>query len=484
MVKIVRRGRLFRPPAKTRRSRSIYRVLLWCLVIVASFRFASATVAEERTAREPLSLEGPSWQLDQPPLDQKLLAQPKEQNAPQLLSRLGIEGGVSIGNWYDSNTILLGKGTPLPRAFKRKDDYQYGIQGDFSLSQVIPFADPERFPYLKTMTYGVGGSTSQLWHPNVSQFDRQVYAGQAFVNFETNLAPWSGRGLFVGAQYDHATTRLGRDTFVSGNKITPVLTFLLGRDDENPRWDNELDRLIVYYSYEKRGYQDDITDFRLDRDGRYQSVGTKYVFYLCKAEGLPYLKECFEEKKLNTEEQLLYYGHEWLRGHVGYEYRNEQTGGTEFDRIAHAVQWGLHVPLPCKWAFDIDGEFVWSNYASSSIFDFSGRERFDFTQHYNVGLTYTLCAKRVGWDILEAKLRAGVDLTFQNSNVSSPLAEEVFDYDRAVYGIQVELRWIRGRFKSRQEDIQELIESRGVSVNRPVNRPARPKTRVTTTLVQ
>lgn len=345
---------------------------------------------------------------------------------PGPIGPLEFEGRLRIGNWYDSNVILLGKDTTLPRGFKKKGDYQYGISADFGLSRYIPRSE---FPWVgESLAVGVGGGTSHVWQPNIPEFDVNRYAGRAYVNWQPIA------DLYLALQYEGSYTLLGRDPFITSHRLTPVLSKIWRRPSEGPGG-RELARTDVYYSYDDRNYLDRLTSFQLNRDGAYQAVGAQQKFNLVQAQR--YLRDHFAGR----ERARRLFGEEWLSVYLGYEYRDERTAGTEFDLRGHALVWGLDVPLPHRFAFEVDGEFTWADYTGASLFDHERKERADFVQRYNIGLTYTVVARGENENMrtLAVKLRGGVEMTFQNSNIWNRLGEDIYEYDRALYGVQLQV---------------------------------------------
>ncbi|MCG8404790.1 MAG: hypothetical protein MI923_06290 [Phycisphaerales bacterium] len=403
----------------------------------------------------------------------------------------GLEWRFSMGNSYDSNALFLGKSMRTPNGLSGKGDYRFGLEADANFSHVIPL--DRKYRLGRTLTLGVGGTASQNWHANISEFDRGRYMGRAFANFETEIdvpyfPGYDRGGVFLGVQYEHETSTLNRDTFFFSNRITPALTVLWRRDPDNIRWKNEMDRTTVYYSFDQRNYRDEISDPRLDRDGTYQAIGFQHSIYIIKAqhlwpayyEGLIPTTEDEEKIRKGIEDQDYYYSHQWLRFNLGYEYRKHRTDGGEFDLNGNAIMWGVHIPLPYKLTFDVEGEFAWGNFPDSSIFDIRRDSRSDFSHRYNFGLTRAFYYKTSGPELIEMKIRAGTQLTFQDSSVSSRFGTDVFDYDRAVYGIQVELSQVQTRYS--RIDIDILVPSRGVTADPEGFLQVDTTTQVTTTL--
>ncbi len=350
---------------------------------------------------------------------------------PAPLGPFEVEGRVTVGNFFDSNVILLGKDTALPRGYRRADDYRFELSADLNVSRYISKTEA---PWLvgESLTLGFGGGTYNGWQPNIPQFDVNRYPARAYLNWQVIT------DLYFGLQYEYSYTQLGHHPFISSQRLTPVLSkeWVLRTPDGPER---NLGHTDVYYSHEGRNYLDALGDFRLNRDGTYHAIGLQHTFNLIQAKDLWYLREYYNSPARQRERQSL--GEEWLRFALGWEYRDERTVGTEFDLAGHALLWGLHVPLPYRFAFDLSGEFTWADYTYASVFDHSRKEREDFLQRYNFGLTYTFVARGElpQMRTLDVRLRTGIELTFQNSNIWNRLGEDVYEYDRAIYGAALEV---------------------------------------------
>ena len=360
-----------------------------------------------------------------------LRPEPLKLPVPAPVGPFEVEGRVTVGNFFDSNVILLGKDTTLPRGFRRADDYRFELSADLNVSRYIPKAEA---PWLfgESLTLGFGGGTYNGWQPNISQFDVNRYPARAYANWQ--LIP----DLYFGLQYEYSYTQLGHAPFISSQRLTPVISkeWVLRTPDGPER---NLGHTDVYYSHEARNYLDAIGDFRLNRDGTYHALGVGHTINFVQAKDLWYLRDYYASPARERERQSL--GEEWLRFALGWEYRDERTVGTEFDLAGHALLWGLHIPLPYRFAFDLSGEFTWADYTFASVFDHSRKERGDFLQRYNLGLTYAFVARGElpQMRTLDVRLRTGIEVNFQNSNIWNRLGEDVYEYDRAIYGAALEV---------------------------------------------
>jgi hypothetical protein len=350
--------------------------------------------------------------------------QPQPMSLETPVGPLRVEGSVQVGQLFDSNVILLGDQTRLPRGIGRQYDYRFGLDAGVDVTRLITAADG--LPWGKTLLLGVGGSTSNLWQPSIEQYQINSYQGRSYVNWEPVSDVW------LGLEYDYTYALLGLDPFISSNRITPVVSYVWrenGKTDEG--WGDERARTSLYYSYDYRDYFDRISAPYFDRDGAYHTVGVEQSFNLWKA-----------GKLWNS-----YYGNgqeaedakRWLQVQIGCAYRNERTQGDEFDLYGNSVRASAVVPLPYRLAFDFSGEFAWDQYTQSSRLDFRRNHRDDFTQRYTFGLSRILVGRGelATMKTLEIKARAGVDLTIQDSNIWDRLHENIYSYDRTLYTLQL-----------------------------------------------
>ncbi|GEM_PF-1756202 len=338
------------------------------------------------------------------------------------IGRLDIQGELSIGTGYDTNVILLGKNTLLPLDVSHKWDWTLNTHAGVSVSR---YFGARELPLGESLSVGVGGATTHAWHPSVHEFNLNQYAGRAWVNWQPLT------DLYVGVEYEYTYTLLGAAPFISGNRITPVISRIWRRGGGAAA--DETGRTDLWYNYEYRDYLEDIGDWRLNRDGEYESVGIRHTFNLLRATDL------WPSYFAAHEDETRALGNEWLQASVGYVFRDERTRGTEFDLAGHSILAGVAVPLPWRMAFTLDSVFTWEDYAAPSLFDYRRNERSDFVQTYDFGLTRWFVARGEDRDLpsLEVKLRAGVSLTYEDSNTWDRLHERVYEYNRAIFGLRL-----------------------------------------------
>ncbi len=346
---------------------------------------------------------------------------------PEPIGPWEITGRLSIGNNYDTNVILLGRDTALPLAFQKNDDYQFMLEFDADVSR---YWDELSSPIGgRSLIMGLGGGTTNFWQPEISEFDLNQYRGRAFVNWQAFT------DLYLGVDYEYSYTQLGHEPFISSNRITPSVSYQWRRTPGNPD-SRQVGRTDVYYVFDDRNYLEVLDERALDRDGTYQIIGLQHTFYIQQARDLwnnYYAGDGAAEAP--------YFGDDWLRARLGYAYRDERTRGTEFDLRGHSILWGAYVPLPRRFGLELEGEFAWSDYSGGSIFDYEGKERFEFLHRYELGVLYWI--KRRGEDpllrTLEVMVRGGVELVIQDANIWNRLGEDIYEYTRAIYGVRLEV---------------------------------------------
>jgi hypothetical protein len=361
-------------------------------------------------------------------IEREQKAHPSPMVLDSALGPLRFEGAFTLGYFYDTNVILLGEDTALPRGIAHEWDHRFGVEAGLDVSR--QFTEQECV-LGKSLLLGLGAQTSHLWQPSIGEFDINIYGGRAYVNWEAL------RDFFLGLQYDYSYSQLGHAPFISSNRITPVISkvwrgspALAGEPGE---WRARTD---IYYSYDYRDYLDQLADPRFDRDGPYHAVGIKQTFNLWKAQDLwrDYYAAEPDAPPVDFRD-----GQRWLAVRIGYVYRNEQTQGSEFDLVGHTIQAGLDVPLPCRLMFGFRTGLSWDGYDHASLLDFRRNERGDFIQHYDFGLTRTFVERGESDSMptLRVRLRAGVEFGIQDSNIWNRLSEDVYSYDRAIYSVKL-----------------------------------------------
>ena len=329
------------------------------------------------------------------------LAQRAESLAQQVEEPAGGAFGatVRIGSAFDSNVVLLGDDTALPRDLSSKEDWRFGIETDLSYAYSVP---PEALAAGESLTVGIGGLTYSSWHAAVEEFDVQTYGGRAFVNYEPIT------DLFVGVQYDYDYNLVGNEPFLSRNRVTPLIKIIEWRDRADDAPADPRTWTTVFYSYETRDYFEPMTDERLDRDGSYHIVGV--------VQDINLLRPWEDDER-------------WLAARVGYRFHRASTQGEDFDANVQTITGGFDVPLPWGLTFDVSGEWSWEDYTRPSTIDFGRSARQDFVHRYLFGLT-----KQINRHLA---VRAVGNLILDDSIVLDRFNQAPFSYDRANYGISV-----------------------------------------------
>ncbi len=348
--------------------------------------------------------------------------------AIMLPGKLRFDGELSLGYAYDSNVILLGRDTLLPRRIPHEHDTAFGLLAGFDVSRQFRKGDGILG---ESLNVGVGFTTSHTWHPSIVEFDINYYNPRAYVNWEPV------KDLFIGLQYDYSYTQLGHAPFISSNRITPVISKIWrGAGDEGRR--EEVARTDFYYVYDYRDYKDVLPDPRLDRDGDYHAIGFTQRFNLTTAEALwrDYYAEVPAERERDDRTRP-------VQIFAGYIFRNESTQGDEFDLYGNGAIYGFSLPLPWRLSFDFRGEATFDNYWQPSLFDFRRNERFDFFQRYEFALSRILVGRGewAAMQSLEARLIGFIELTIQDNEIWDRLGQDIYDYERAVYGVRLQLNF-------------------------------------------
>ena len=413
-------------------------------------RHRERTVALSRAYLQLLSRDGrppdpPSWQW------------PLADVTP------GWEGGFQLGQGYDTNVLRLGKAINAPRGVDGRGDYWFGLSADLSFSQTREIARSAGWG--RSLTWGIGGATSHIWHPDISAGDDSRYAGRLWIDIElpAESLKWVGlnaredRGVYLGLQYEHEEWRLDRTPSLRSDRLTPTLTFVWRRDALDRRWYNALDRTMLYYTHDWRDYRTGGVRPRLDRDGQYHTIGIQHVYYWKKAQDLCWMQSYFASNWRQL--RSFFYTHEWLSLEGGYEYHWARTDGAEFDLRSHGLLFGAHVPLPHRLALDFDTEFVWSCHDNPSFYDIGHSRPSEFTQRYGVALSWTLPEVPARHEILESKLRVGAWFDITDSNIVDSIGHP-YDRSRAVWGVQIAVRWLPDQTRG----FQRFVPTRSAAI--------------------
>jgi tetratricopeptide (TPR) repeat protein len=389
-----------------------------------------------------------------------LIPQIAEKHVPELQKALKGPGPTEdlyidweSGFAYDTNVILLGHNTALPYYMGRKEDVRFGT--GMALGYTLDLAKIS--PGLERWTFGALGRTSANWHGDIYEFNEQNYGGSAALQYRMLDAWLAGNRqqgpLYVSLQYDYDYFLLGNKGFLSLNRISPQFTLYT------------LDQRAISafsFHYEDRQYfGPNSSNHEFTRDGNYfafdlsQSIDLVNMTQLYKnlgwqPWGLAYDPTDPEVFDPNNPRQDVTGYYRYLRPYVGFEYGWDSTRGKEFDTNRYLLVAGVTAPLPYGVLFDFGGQWEWQPYYHHpDLIDYRGRTRYDFIQRYRFGLERRFVLipgdrinrTTIKIDRLVMSLRADVQLTDDDSNVKDRMGEEVFTYDRAIWGLSVSFQF-------------------------------------------
>ena len=333
----------------------------------------------------------------------------------------------------DTNVVLLGERTDLPRGISDEKDFGFTLGAAFDYTIDLGRLNSS----LERWTVGLQGRVSQLWHIDVDQFDEQDYGGSAAVQYEL-VREQSGFGpIHLRLQYDYDYTLLGRDPFVEAQTLTPNLRVY---------WLQRRAVSDLFFGYSIRDYREDLYDRRYDRDGEYYQFG--FVQTL-KTVNMTKVYESWGwtpwglagDAALQQDDPD--YPARHLTPFIGLRYGWDSTEGDEFDQKAYTLTCGLEMPLPYGMSLDAAADFEWQEYGHGSLIDFHRRPRRDLIQRYSVGLSRTFVLRggmpanryELDMDRVLMTVRGHATWTLDDSNVNDRLGQAIFEYDRVVYGI-------------------------------------------------
>ncbi len=345
-----------------------------------------------------------------------------------------IQFSLFVGAHRDTNVVLLGERTDLPRDISRTKDFGFTLGAAIDYTYNLGNIDPS----YDRWTIGLRGRTTQLWNVDVSAFDEQTYGTTMALQYEVMEKRGDFGPIFFRLQYDYSYTNLGRAAFLGSNTLRPDLRVY---------WWNRRAETSVYFSYERRKYHEPLFDVRFDRTGNYFSFGVTQSARLIEMTpffeklGLPAWGPDDDELKQDDPE----YPKRYFTPYIGLEYSWDSTNGDEFDQNEYQLLLGLAMPLPWGWQFDASGAFQWQDYRKGSLTDFHRRPRRDLVQEYNVGVQRTFVLEageavnrytpRIDRTLMT--VRAHGRWTNDDSNVIDRSGQGIFSYDRVFYGITV-----------------------------------------------
>ena len=336
---------------------------------------------------------------------------------------------VGFGAHYDSNVVLLGERTDLPRDISREDDF------GFTLITAMDYTKD----LAENLTFGCQGRMSQMWHADVDEYDQQTYGGTIALQYEVYRTEGSFGPVYLALQYDYDYTLLGRSAFLESHALRPHMRFF---------WENRQAETDLYFRYGIRDYREPLYDRRYNRDGNYLALGLSHRHKTIN------MTEVYQNHGLEPwghpgdpglQQDDPDYPNRYLTPRIGLEYSWDATDGDEFDRKAYLLGVGVGIPLPWGVNLDAMAGFEWGEYAHGSLIDYHRRPRRDFTQEYGIALSRTFVLREgelmnrytPQFDRVLMTVRVGAQWTEDDSNVVDRLGEAIFSYDRLVYGFTV-----------------------------------------------
>lgn len=336
---------------------------------------------------------------------------------------------------YDTNVILLGRNTVVPRDLNRTDDVRFYTMETVGVTFDLGVVAPEN-KELNRWHVWLMGRAGDNWNGAIEEFNEQDYGGSVALQYE--LVPAWGDGkqgpLYAAIQYDYDMFLLGNDGYLRSNRVTPHLTLYTF---------NQRSETDFAFTYDDRNYLETLRDERFDRDGNYfefaLSQGVNAVNMTDLYNTTPWKPWGLAKDPQKGDRDY----DRWFRPHLGVQYSWDSTIGKEFDCGRWGFNAGIHVPLPYGVDFNFDADWQWEDYYhNGSLVDAHRQKREDFIQSYRLELRRQFVLipgsrdyfRRFLPDRLVMDVRAGVTFTDDDSNVRSRSREDVYSYKRAIYG--------------------------------------------------
>ncbi|UCC28852.1 MAG: hypothetical protein JSU86_11695 [Phycisphaerales bacterium] len=411
------------------------------LGIVIPFRAASETDADKRDAilqeaeRRLTQASEIDAQLERRSNIPDLVRRQREVIAelreapPAAPQRKDLSLSLYAGARWDSNVVLLGERTDLPRDIS--DERDFGFTAGASLDYTYDITEQ--------LTLGLQARTSQLWNCEVHEFDQQTYGGSVALQHEAMREVDEFGPVYLTLQYDFDYTLLGRSEFLQSHALTPSVGVY---------WAGQRAQTDVFLTYEIRDYSEPLYDRRFNRDGTYLTIGVSQRVKMTEMTAV-YTDLGWEPWGSPGDESLAQedpdYPRRYMTPYAAAGYSQDATAGDEFDRKAVALLLGVEMPLPWGWEFDASASFEWERYPQGSLVDFHRRVRRDLVQEYGLALSRTFVLRAGNQanrytpaiDRLLMTVHAHATWTDDDSNVVDRFGQAIFSYDRAVYGLSV-----------------------------------------------
>ncbi len=332
------------------------------------------------------------------------------------------------GTRWDSNVVLLGERTDLPRDISRERDF--GFTSGLAIEYTRDFKEG--------LTLGVQGRATGLWNVDIDEFDQETYGASVALQYEVFPKGERFGPVYLWMQYDFDYTLLGRVMFLRSHAITPSVRAYWG--EKLRTWTD------LSFTYQIRDYFEPLFDRRFNRDGTYLAVGVSQRFKMLEMNAM-YERWGIESWGLPGDKELAQddpeYPDRYLTPYVGVGWAWDATSGDEFDRQAANLSLGVELPLP--WGVELEASAIFEreNYPQNSLTDYHRRQRRDLVQDYGIALSRTFVLRAgdpnnrytPAVDRLLMTVRAFATWTLDDSNVVDRFGQAVFEYDRAVLGL-------------------------------------------------
>ncbi|MGB0716707.1 MAG: tetratricopeptide repeat protein [Phycisphaerae bacterium] len=313
------------------------------------------------------------------------------------------------GFFYDTNVSFVDEAAAQPGLIAGDEDAYFGLSAD---SRIALYHARDTRVWLDLRT-------AQSWHFEIDSFDYQSYGGSLSIRHAISDY------VAVEAGYDYDADLLGRDMFGSFQRGRLRVDAMLPFENEVvvPR------RTSLFYHLESNDFLFPTTDEAFDQDALGHVVGIEQVVRVSPVVDSPAYIDLI----------------------LGYQFSHYDTDGTEFQRRQHRFHTGLAAPilnplgegeyllipeLPMRLEMGMD--WMIDDYTEASLIDRDGGERRDRILRYRVALSQVLVDDPVYGQLTFRFLFQFLDA---DSNVITEDRRQPFDYDKALYGLQLHWSW-------------------------------------------